>query len=141
MVHGLLEFLTLLAVASKFICRATRAGLLVSVLFTSIFLSACVAPIAAIGASGTAASSTAGTSIATAAVANPVTAASVASTVTTGKSPLEHAASAATKKECSLFNLIGSQVICIEVTVPNVTDNSSPLLGPADQVLEATKQY
>jgi hypothetical protein len=139
MVHGLLEFLTLLAVASKFICRATRAGLLVSVLFTSIFLSACVAPIAAIGASGTAASSTAGTSIATAAVANPVTAASVASTVTTGKSPLEHAASAATKKECSLFNLIGSQVICIEVTVPNVTDNSSPLLGPADQVLEATK--
>jgi len=139
MVHGLLEFLTLLAVASKFICRATRAGLLVSVLFTSIFLSACVAPIAAIGASGTAASSTAGTSIATAAVANPVTAASLASTVTTGKSPLEHAASAATKKECSLFNLIGSQVICIEVTVPNVTDNSSPLLGPADQVLEATK--
>ena len=139
MVHGLLEYLTLLAVASKFICRATRAGLLVSVLFTSIFLSACVAPIAAIGASGTAASSTAGTSIATAAVANPVTAASLASTVTTGKSPLEHAASAATKKECSLFNLIGSQVICIEVTVPNVTDNSSPLLGPADQVLEATK--
>jgi len=139
MVHGLLEFLTLLAVASKFICRATRAGLLVSVLFTSIFLSACVAPIAAIGASGTAASSTAGTSIATAAVANPVTAASLASTVTTGKSPLEHAASAATKKECSLFNLIGSQVICIEVTVPNITDNSSPLLGPADQVLEATK--
>jgi hypothetical protein len=139
MVHGLLEFLTLLAVASKFICRATRAGLLVSVLFTSIILSACVAPIAAIGASGTAASSTAGTSIATAAVANPVTAASLASTATTGKSPLEHAASAATKKECSLFNLIGSQVICIEVTVPNVTDNSSPLLGPADQVLEATK--
>jgi hypothetical protein len=139
MVHGLLEFLTLLAVASKFICRATRAGLLVSVLFTSIILSACVAPIAAIGASGMAASSTAGTSIATAAVANPVTAASLASTATTGKSPLEHAASAATKKECSLFNLIGSQVICIEVTVPNVTDNSSPLLGPADQVLEATK--
>jgi len=139
MVRGLLEFSTLLAVASNFIRRATRAGLLVSALFVNIFLSACVAPIAAIGASGTAASSTAGTSIATAAVANPVTAASLASTVTTGKSPLEHAASAATKKECSLFNLIGSQVICIEVTVPSITDNSSPLLGPADQVLEATK--
>jgi hypothetical protein len=139
MVHGLLEFSTLLAVASNFISRANRAGLLVSVLFANIFLSACVTPIAAIGASGTAASSTAGTSIATAAVANPVTAASVASTVTTGKSPLEHAASAATKKECSLFNLIGSQVICIEVTVPNITDNSTPLLGPADQVLETSK--
>jgi len=112
---------------------------LVSAIFVNIFLSACVAPLAAIGASGTAASSTAGTSIATAAVANPVTAASVASTVTTGKSPLEHAASAATKKECSLFNLIGSQVICMEVTVPSITDNSSPLLGPADQALETSK--
>jgi hypothetical protein len=139
MVHGLLEFSTLLAVASKFIGLATRAGLLVSAIFANIFLSACIAPLAAIGTSGTAVSSTAGTSLATAAVANPVTAASVASTVTTGKSPLEHAASAATKKECSLFNLIGSQVICIEVTVPSITDNSSPLLGPADQVLEATK--
>jgi len=139
MVHGLLEFLTLLAVASKFISIATRAGLLVSAIFVNIFLSACVAPLAAIGASGTAASSTAGTSIATAAVANPVTAASVASTVTTGKSPLEHAASAATKKECSLLNLIGSQVICIEVTVPSITDNSSPLLGPADKALETSK--
>ena len=139
MVYGLLEFLTLLVVASKFINLATRAGLLVSAIFANIFLSACIAPLAAIGTSGTAASSTAGTSIATAAVANPVTAASVASTVTTGKSPLEHAASAATKKECSLFNLIGSQVICIEVTVPSITDNSSPLLGPGDQVLEATK--
>ena len=139
MVHGLLECLTLLAAANKFISRATRTGLLVSALFTNIFLIACVAPLAAIGASGTAASSTAGTSIATAAVANPVTAASVASTVTTGKSPLEHAASAATKKECSLFNLIGSQVICIEVTTPSITDNSSTLLGPADQIIEATK--
>ena len=133
MALGLPEFLTLLAEASNLISRTTRAGLVLGALFANIFLGACVAPIAAIGASGTAASSTAGTSIATAAVANPMTTASVASTVTTGKSPLEHAASAATKKECSFFNPLSAKPICIDVSVPKVTDNSTPLLGPADQ--------
>jgi hypothetical protein len=45
---------------------------------------------------------------------------------------LEHAASAATKKECSFFNVIDSKPICIEVVLPKVTDNSMPILGPAD---------
>ena len=139
MAHGLPECLTLLAVASNLIRQSNRVGILVGTFCLHIFLTACVAPIAAIGASGTAASSTVGTTVATAAVANPLTATSVASTVATGKSPLEHAASAATKKECSLFNLVGSNQICIEVTIPNVIDNSSPLLGPADQVPEAGK--
>jgi len=103
-------------------------------------LQGCVAPIAAIGASSGAAASSAGGAVATAAVANPVTATSIASTVTTGKSPLEHAASAATKKECSFFNPLSGQPICMEVLVPKVTDNSTPLLGPADQAMEVVKQ-
>jgi len=139
MAHGPPECLTLLAEASNLFRQLNRAGILVGTLCLPIFLSACVAPIAAIGASGTAASSTAGTAVASAAVANPVTAASFTSTVVTGKSPLEHAASAATKKECSLFNLVGSNQICVEVTIPTVTDNSLPLLGPADVVTEASK--
>jgi hypothetical protein len=139
MAHGLPEFSTLLAAASNLISRTTRAGLVVGALFANIFLGACVAPIAAIGTSGAAVSSTASTSIATAAVANPMTAASVASTVTTGKSPIEHAASAATKKECSFFNPLSSKPICIEVSAPTVTDNSTPLLGPSDQAMEVVK--
>jgi hypothetical protein len=103
-------------------------------------LQGCIAPIAAIGASSGAAASSAGGAVATAAVANPATAASVASTVATGKSPLEHAASAATKKECSFFNPLSGQPICIEVSVPTVTDNSTPLLGPADKVIDTVKQ-
>jgi hypothetical protein len=96
-------------------------------------LQGCVAPIAAIGASSSAAASSAGGAVATAAVANPATATSLASTAATGKSPLEHAASAATKKECSFFNPLSSKPICMDVIVPKVTDNSTPLLGPADQ--------
>jgi len=103
-------------------------------------LQGCVAPIAAIGVSSSTAASSAGGAVATAAVANPATAASVASTVATGKSPLEHAASAATKKECSFFNPLAGQPICMEVLVPQVTDNSMPLLGPADQAMEVVKQ-
>ena len=98
-------------------------------------LQGCVAPIAAVSAS-----SSAGSAVATAAVANPMTATSLASTVATGKSPLEHAASAATKKECSFFNPLSGQSICIEMPVPTVTDNSAPLLGPADQVMDTAKQ-
>jgi len=100
----------------------------------------CVAPIAAVSASSSAAASSAGSAVATAAVANPMTATSLASTVATGKSPLEHAASAATKKECSFFNPLSGQSICIEIPVPTVTDNSAPLLGPADQVMDTAKQ-
>jgi hypothetical protein len=92
------------------------------------FLSACAAPLVALSSSGTTVASTVGT----AAVANPGTAVSLASTAATGKSPLEHAASAATKKECSFFNVIDSKPICIEVVLPTVTDKSEPLLGPGD---------
>jgi hypothetical protein len=88
-----------------------------------------------LSSSGTAVASTAGT----AAVANPGTAVSLASTAATGKSPLEHAASAATKKECSFFNVIDSKPICIEVVLPTVTDKSQPLLGPADTNNNAAK--
>lgn len=99
-------------------------------------ISGCAAPLAVISSTGTVAASTAGT----AAVANPGTAASLASTAATGKSPLEHAASAATKKECSFFNVIGSKPICVEVAPPKVTDKSEPLKGPADITPEASKQ-
>ena len=92
----------------------------------------CVAPIAAVGASGSAAASSVGTAAAGTAAAYPVTATSLASSAVTGKSPLEHAASAATKKECNFLNPLSSKPICVEVTVPPITDNSTPLLGPAD---------
>ncbi|OJI04559.1 hypothetical protein [Polynucleobacter sp. MWH-Adler-W8] len=100
------------------------------------FLSACAAPLVALSSSGTAAASTVGT----AAVANPGTAVSLASTVATGKSPLEHAASAATKKECSFFNVIDSKPICIEVVLPTVTDKSEPFLGSGDTTKSSTQQ-
>lgn len=100
------------------------------------FLSACAAPLVALSSSGTAAASTVGT----AAVANPGTAVSLASTAATGKSPLEHAASAATKKECSFFNVIDSKPICIEVVLPTITDKSEPLLGPADKTKQSAQQ-
>ena len=103
-------------------------------------LQGCVAPLAAISGTGTAAASSAGTTVATAAVANPVTASSIASTATTGKSPLEHAASAATKKECNFLNVVGTKPICQDIVLPKVVDNSNPLPGPADQVQEIVKQ-
>jgi hypothetical protein len=99
-------------------------------------MTACAAPLAVISSSGTAAAS----SVGTAAVANPGTAASLASTVATGKSPLEHAASAATKKECSFFNVLGSKPICVDVVLPTITDNSQPFFGPADLSSETAKQ-
>jgi hypothetical protein len=99
-------------------------------------LTACAAPLAVLSSTGTTAASTVGT----AAVANPTTAVSLASTVTTGKSPLEHAASAATKKECSFFNMLDSKPICIDVVLPTITDNSQPFFGPADLSTETAKQ-
>ena len=109
-------------------------------LISNAALQGCMAPLAAIGTTGTAAASSAGTTVAGAAVANPMTATSIASSVTTGKSPLEHAASAATKKECSFTNIIGPKPICEEVVLPKITDNSAPLSGPADQIKEASQQ-
>jgi hypothetical protein len=109
------------------------------VLLGTIYLQGCAAPIAAISASSTAAASSAGTSVAAVAVANPVTATSVVSTVTTGKSPLEHAASAATKKECSFTNIVGPKPICEEIPIPKVIDKSTPLSGPADTPKDPAK--
>jgi len=103
-------------------------------IFCPVFLSSCVAPLAALGSSGTAAASSVGTAATTAAVANPMTATSIVSTAATGKSPLEHAASAATKKECNFLNALGSKPICEDIPIPAVNDKSEVYLGPADKV-------
>ena len=99
----------------------------------AFMLSACAAPFVALGSSSGAAMSSAGSAAATAAIANPSTAVSLASTATTGKSPLEHAASAATKKDCSILNILDSNSICVDVLIPKITDYSEAYLGPADQ--------
>jgi hypothetical protein len=101
--------------------------------FSILFLSGCALPLAAIGSAGTATASTAGGAVATAAIANPSTAISVASTVTTGKSPLEHAASQATKKECNFLNLLGPKPVCQELVLPKIMDHSQEIVGIADQ--------
>ena len=133
MARGLREYSTLLVAVSNFYRAWIRALALSSLLMSALLFSACAAPLAALGSAGTASASTAGTATATAAVANPATAASLASTVTTGKSPLEHVTSAATKKDCSLFNLVGGKAICIDVAMPGITDKSEPYPGLADQ--------
>jgi len=136
MVHGQRESITLSAVQNKISYLKTRAvALLVSVACIFLF-SACAAPLAVLSSSGSAAAS----SVGSAAAANPGTAVSLASSAATGKSPLEHAASAATKKECSFFNLIDSKPICIEVTFPTITDKSEPLFGPADISSKSAQQ-
>ena len=135
MVHGQRESITLPAALNKTSHSPRVVALSVSV--ACIFhLSGCAAPIAVLSSSSTAAAS----SVGAAAAANPGTAASLASSAATGKSPLEHAASAATKKECSFFNLIDSKPICIEVTLPTITDNSEPLFGPADTSSKSAQQ-
>jgi hypothetical protein len=101
--------------------------------FSIFFLSGCALPLAAIGSAGTATASAAGGAVATAAVANPSTAISVASTVTTGKSPLEHAASEATKKECNFLNLLGPKPVCQEFVMPPIMDHSQEMVGIADR--------
>ena len=136
MVHGQRESITLSAVQNKTACLTPKAAaFLVSVACIFLF-NGCAAPLAVLSSSGTAAAS----SVGSAAVANPGTAVSLASSATTGKSPLEHAASAATKKECSFFNLIDSKPICIEVTFPTITDKSEPLFGPADISRKSAQQ-
>jgi len=106
--------------------------------FSIFFLSGCALPLAAIGSAGTATAGSAGGAVATAAVANPSTAISVASTVTTGKSPLEHAASKATKKECNFLNLLGPKPVCQELTLPKIMDHSQEMVGIADRPADQT---
>jgi len=108
-----------------------------SVSTLSIFtLSGCAAPLFTLSST----SSTAASSIGAAAAANPGTAASLASTAATGKSPLEHVASAATKKECSFFNLVDFKPICIEVALPTITDKSEPLVRSADALRKSAQK-
>jgi hypothetical protein len=127
---------TLPAAASKANVLKLNALRYSALALTLCIVNGCAAPLAALTTSSTAAAS----SIGTAAVANPSTAVSLASTAATGKSPLEHAASAATKKECSFFNLIGSKPVCIEVVLPTVTDRSEPLLGPTEVLRKPVQQ-
>ena len=101
--------------------------------FSVFFLSGCALPLAAIGSAGTGAASAVGGTVATVAVANPTTAVSVASTVATGKSPLEHAASEATKKECNFLNLLGPKPVCQELVLPKIMDHSQEMIGIADR--------
>jgi hypothetical protein len=68
-----------------------------------------------------------------------MTATSIISTATTGKSPLEHVASAATKKECSFLNVVGSKPICEDIPIPTINDKSEAYLGPADMVATPRK--
>ena len=97
-----------------------------------LMLSGCAAPLLALSSSTTAAASSAGTAAASVAVANPSTAASILSTATTGKSPLEHAASAATKQDCNFLNALGPKPICVDIPAPPIRDLSEPYPGPAD---------
>ena len=140
MVHGPREYLTLRVALSNHKLSWMTALKLGGLLLLTILLNACAAPLAALGGASTATASTAGTAATTAAVANPATAASITSTVTTGKSPLEHATSAATKMDCSLFNLVGGKAICVEVSMPGIKDKSEPYPGPADQVRTSSTQ-
>ena len=102
--------------------------------FSIFFLYGCALPFAAIGSAGTGAASAVGGTVATVAAANPTTAVSVASTVATGKSPLEHAASEATKKECNFLNLLGPKPICQDIVIPPVRDHSQEIIGLADRL-------
>lgn len=136
MAHGQRACLMLPVVASNFLYLRLRFLGRIAPSVALGLLTACAAPLAVLSSTGT----TAASAVGTAAVANPSTAASLASTAATGKSPLEHAASAATKKECSFFNVVDSKPICIEVVLPTITDNSSPLLGPADMQKNSVQQ-
>lgn len=123
-------------------CRCIAWHSLTYVLIIScsvFFLSGCALPFAALGSAGIGAASAAGGTVATVAAANPSTAVSVASTVTTGKSPLEHAASQATKKECNFLNLLGPKPVCQELAIPIIRDHSQEMMGLADRLAPATE--
>jgi hypothetical protein len=144
---GRLEYLTLSASVNKnkvlnihlsrsnpsgwsafcFYCASILSGITLC-----LNLTGCAAPLVALGSSATSVASSAGTAAVSVAVANPSTAASAVSTVTTGKSPLEHAASAATKQDCNFLNALGPKPICSDIPVPTIKDMSEPYLGPAD---------
>lgn len=100
----------------------------------AVNLTGCAAPLLAFSSAGSAAASSAGTAAVTVAVANPSTAASVISTATTGKSPLEHAASVATKQDCNFLNALGPKPICSDIRTPAVNDKSELYQGPADLI-------
>lgn len=140
---GRLEYLTLSVSVNKFTHLQSSFGFYLRSLvtiFVGLLLTACAAPLVALSSSGTAAASSVGTSAAAIAIANPTTAVSAVSTVSTGKSPLEHAASAATKKECNFLNALGPKPICEEIPVPSVTDRSVPYFGPADALKTPANQ-
>ena len=103
-----------------------RPALVLLALSSSLLLQSCAAPFVA-------AASSVGSAAGSAAVASPVTAVSVTSTVTTGRSPLEHATSAATKKDCSFFNVFSAKPICEEIVIPSVKDQSEMIIGEADR--------
>ena len=103
-------------------------------------LTGCVAPLMALGSSATTVASSAGTAAASVAVANPSTAASAISTATTGKSPLEHAASAATKQDCNFLNALGPKPICVDIPLPKIKDMSEVYSGPADIAVPKAQQ-
>ena len=145
-VHGLQESIALPVEPNKrrlfpSFCRCIAWHSLTYALiigFSVFFFSACALPLAAIGSAGSATASAAGGAVATAVVANPSTAISVASTVTTGKSPLEHAASEATKKECNFLNLLGPKPVCQDIVIAPIRDHSQEIIGIADWQAPAT---
>ena len=141
------EYLTLFVSANKYIGLSTLLsrsrslgwsafcfywGAIVGGIFLCLNLAGCAAPILALGSSATSVASSAGTAAVSVAVANPSTAASAISTVATGKSPLEHAASAATKQDCNFLNALGPKPICSDIPVPSIKDMSEPYPGPTD---------
>ncbi|OYY19450.1 MAG: hypothetical protein B7Y05_00625 [Polynucleobacter sp. 24-46-87] len=109
-------------------------GLIIGSIFLCLNLTGCAAPLLALGSSATSVASSAGTAAVSVAAANPSTAASAISTATTGKSPLEHAASAATKQDCNFLNALGPKPICSDIPVPTIKDMSEPYPGPADSL-------
>jgi hypothetical protein len=144
---GRLEYLTLFAngnkrfVLSGLLNRSNLSAWSVFLFYVSIILggvalcltlTGCAAPLMALGSTATTAAGSAGAVASSAAVANPSTAASLLSTATTGKSPLDHAASAATKQDCNFLNALGPKPICRDVSIPLVKDLSEPYPGPAD---------
>jgi len=113
-------------VSSHALGAYVRPALVLLALSSSLLLQSCAAPFVA-------AASSVGSAAGSAAVASPVTAVSVTSTVTTGRSPLEHATSAATKKDCSFFNVFSAKPICEEIVIPSVKDQSEMIIGEADR--------
>ncbi len=131
MVTGLLES-TILRVVHKGSVSLVVDRTFVRPTLTLFLLSGCLL-LQSCAALIMAAASSVGTAAGSAAVASPVTAVSVTSTVTTGRSPLEHATSAATKKDCNFFNILSAKPICEEIVIPSVKDQSEMIIGEEDR--------